>query len=124
MQPTHNVEGHMDFDVQIDKGADGNTVVTHNYCTDLFHPRTAEKFAAQYLAALRAICMPEWADVETWKIPHAPDLVDQVDAAAVLSPEGVVKKLAPVVAAVLQPVSAAGASVRSQALQDTTKTRC
>merc|ERR1719199_695730 len=68
-QPVHQVEAHVDFDVQIDQVGSRGTLVTHNYCTDLFGPRTAELFAAQYMAILRCFTAMEWSPVDVYRLP-------------------------------------------------------
>eukprot|EP00929_Paragymnodinium_shiwhaense_P095263 TRINITY_DN56294_c0_g1_i1.p1 TRINITY_DN56294_c0_g1~~TRINITY_DN56294_c0_g1_i1.p1 ORF type:complete len:520 (+),score=129.95 TRINITY_DN56294_c0_g1_i1:116-1675(+) len=98
LQAAHNVEGHMDVDVQVDWAADG-TIVTFNYCVDLFHARTVERLAARYVAALHCCAKADWADVEIWRLPDEPELVDAITAAAATTPELVAQQLLPQLAA-------------------------
>jgi len=116
-QPTHHVEGHMDLDVQVDRDASG-IVITHNYCTDLFLPRTVERFAAQYMAALRAISMPAWGPVELWRVPPTANLVADVAVAPALSPELVMERLLPLFARTQQPLPAVAIGAAEQSAKD------
>mmetsp|Transcript_27547 Transcript_27547/g.86874 ORF Transcript_27547/g.86874 Transcript_27547/m.86874 type:complete len:536 (+) Transcript_27547:1-1608(+) len=106
-QQVHQLEGHMDLDVQVDPGEPG-VVVTHNYCTSLFEPRTAERFAAQYMAALRAISLEGWKDVQTWRLPSAPRLLEDVQDAKPISLEHSARKLTPLLAEMHHPVVVGG----------------
>jgi len=86
-QPVHQVEAHMDFDMQIDQVGRNTTVITHNYCTSLFLPRTAELFAAQYMAVLRCLTSASWAKVDVYRLPSNSRAIDDIEQASVLSPE-------------------------------------
>lgn len=96
-QPVHQMEGLVDLEFVIDKGP-GGVIITMNYSTDLFLPRTAERFAAQYLACLKAVSMKEWAQVECWRIPYAPSLIDDVTQATSVTPEIMMQNALPKVA--------------------------
>jgi hypothetical protein len=87
VQQVHQVEAHMDFDVQIDQVGKSTTVITHNYCTSLFLPRTAEIFAAQYMAVLRCMTSTKWAMVDVYRLPSNIQSVDDIEHAPSLSPE-------------------------------------
>mmetsp|Transcript_73682 Transcript_73682/g.134746 ORF Transcript_73682/g.134746 Transcript_73682/m.134746 type:complete len:1005 (-) Transcript_73682:73-3087(-) len=87
MQPVHQVHAHMDFDMMVDQVASGETLITHNYCADLFKPRTAERFAGQYLAVLSAISRPWWSSVDVWRLPSTVKAVREVEEAPAMSPE-------------------------------------
>jgi hypothetical protein len=86
-QPVHQVEAHMDFDLQIDQVGKNKTLITHNYCTDLFAPRTAELFAAQYMAILHCLTSPRWSLVDVYRLPPNLKTVEDVEKAPAISPE-------------------------------------
>jgi len=83
-QPVHHLEGHMDFDLQVDDCGD-NLVFTHNYCTSLFKPSTAECFVSHFFAILRAITRPAWLGVEIAELPKSQAAVDDVEDAPAMS---------------------------------------
>jgi len=86
-QPVHQVEAHVDLDVQVDQVGTRGTLITHNYCTDLFAPRTAELFAAQYMAILRCFTSAQWSAVDVYRLPKDVSTVNDVQEAPVMSPE-------------------------------------
>jgi hypothetical protein len=95
-QPVHQVEAHVDFDIQIDQVGSKGTLITHNYCTDLFGPRTAEIFAAQYMAILRCFTTKQWASVDVYRLPADIATVRDVQEAPVMSPEKQYELFAPI----------------------------
>jgi len=83
-QPVHHLEGHMDFDLQVDDCGD-KLIFTHNYCTSLFKASTAECFVSHFFAILRAIMLPAWLDVEAAELPRSQAAVDDVEEAPAMS---------------------------------------
>jgi len=110
VQQVHQLEGHMDLDLQIDSAGGSGVIVTLNYCTSLFEARTAERFAAQYLAALRALSLEAWSRVQAWRLPGAPRLLEDVQEAKPISLEYSAQKLTPLLAEMHEPVLVGGPS--------------
>jgi len=108
VQPVHHLEGLVDIGVQVSRASGGGVVVAHHYCTDLFQPRTVECFAAHYVAVLRAFTMPLWLDVQTWRLPQASYLLEDLEKATPVSFDRTVQKVAPRLAYISRPILAAG----------------
>ena len=54
MQQVHQLEGHIDMDVQIDRTSRGGVTIMHSYCAELFNASTVEAYSMFYVSIVRA----------------------------------------------------------------------